>query len=309
MAAMGWTTRIIGVLLGSTIAMTSLAAAASEGEKPRDIVYTKTPPAPAGQTKAEAERKSLGCLTCHVRTDEPSMHANPGVVLGCTDCHGGEATVSLPRGSAPGDFTYRATLDRAHVQPRYPKTWHYPSSANPAGSYTLLNKESPEFVRFVNPSDYRVVDEACGACHQPIVNAAKTSIMATGAMFWGGAAYNNGILPFKNYILGEAYTREGVAASIKAPVKPDARMAKRGILPQLFPLPAWEVTPPGDIFRVFERGGRNILNLFPEIGLPNAVGQLQRLEEPGRPDIRQSNRGPGPGCASPYRSSTFTRRG
>ena len=295
MAAMGWTTRIIGVLLGSAIAMTSLATAASEGEKPRDLVYTKTPPAPAGQTKAEAERKSEGCLTCHVRTDEPSMHANPGVVLGCTDCHGGEATVSLPRGSAPGDFTYRATLDRAHVQPRYPKTWHYPSSANPAGSYTLLNKESPEFVRFVNPSDYRVVEEACGACHQPVINAAKTSIMATGAMFWGGAAYNNGILPFKNYILGEAYTREGVAASIKAPVKPDARMAKRGILPQLFPLPAWEVTPPGDVFRVFERGGRNILNLFPEIGLPNAVGQLQRLEEPGRPDIRQSNRGPGTG--------------
>ena len=32
--------------------------------------------------------------------------------------------------------------------------------------------------------------------------------MATGAMLWGGAAYNNGILPFKNYILGEAYTRE-----------------------------------------------------------------------------------------------------
>ncbi|MCZ6743184.1 MAG: hypothetical protein O7D31_00625, partial [Alphaproteobacteria bacterium] len=186
--------------------MTSLVAAASEGEKPRDIVYTKTPPAPAGQTKAEAERKSEGCLTCHVRTDEPSMHANPGVVLGCTDCHGGEATVSLPRGSAPGDVTYRATLDRAHVQPRYPKTWHYPSSANPKGSYTLLNKESPEFVRFVNPSDYRVVDEACGACHQPIVNAAKTSLMATGAMLWGGAAYNNGILPFKNYILGEAYT-------------------------------------------------------------------------------------------------------
>ena len=31
------------------------------------------------------------------------------------------------------------------------------------------------------------------------------------------------------------------------------------------------------------------------MGLPNAAGQLQRLEEPGRPDIRQSNRGPGTG--------------
>ena len=38
--------------------------------------------------------------------------------------------------------------------------------------------------------------------------------MATGAMFWGGAAYNNGILPFKNYILGEAYTRDGEPAKI-----------------------------------------------------------------------------------------------
>ena len=36
--------------------------------------------------------------------------------------------------------------------------------------------------------------------------------MATGAMFWGGAAYNNGILPFKHYILGEAYDRDGKPA-------------------------------------------------------------------------------------------------
>ena len=53
--------------------------------------------------------------------------------------------------------------------------------------------------------------------------------------------------------------------------------------------------PPGDIFRVFERGGRNIGTQFPEIGLPNPTGSIQRLEEPGRPDLRQSNRGPGTG--------------
>ena len=29
--------------------------------------------------------------------------------------------------------------------------------------------------------------------------------MSTGAMLWGGAAYNNGILPFKRYVLGESY--------------------------------------------------------------------------------------------------------
>ena len=39
--------------------------------------------------------------------------------------------------------------------------------------------------------------------------------MATGAMLWGGGSYNNGIVPFKRYILGEAYTREGKPAAIQ----------------------------------------------------------------------------------------------
>jgi hypothetical protein len=50
------------------------------------------------------------------------------------------------------------------------------------------------------------------------------------------------------------------------------------------------------VFRVFERGGRIAGNTFPETGQPNASGQLQKLEEPGRPDLRQSNRGPGTGA-------------
>ena len=35
----------------------------------------------------------------------------------------------------------------------------------------------------------------------------------SGAMLWGGAAYNNGIVPLKNYIFGEAYTESGQPAS------------------------------------------------------------------------------------------------
>ena len=37
--------------------------------------------------------------------------------------------------------------------------------------------------------------------------------MATTAMFWAAASYNNGIVPFKHSILGEAYTRDGQPAS------------------------------------------------------------------------------------------------
>ena len=278
-----------------TIAVLPVLLFAAEGEKPRSIEYPEYPPAPPKQDQVDADRKSAGCITCHTSSDAATMHVSNAVILGCSDCHGGDPTVFRPDGAPSGSFIDEMR-DRAHVQPLYPETWHYPSSANPKQSYTLLNYESPAFIRFVNPSDYRVASKACGACHQPIIDANIRSMMATGAMLWGGAAYNNGILPYKNYILGESYTEDGEAAMITgAPVDPELA-AKHGILPALYPLPTWENVEPGDVFRVFEKGGRNILNLFPETGNPNVVGQIQRLEEPGRPDIRQSNRGPGTGA-------------
>ena len=178
--------------------------------------------------------------------------------------------------------------DQAHVLPRYPGAWHFPSSANPQRSYTLLNSEAPEFVRFINPSDYRVVRDSCGACHIEMIEAAERSLMSTGAMLWGGAAYNNGILPFKNYIIGEAYTRDGEPALIRSPLGPGgltAQQRARGVLAELYPLPTWHVIPPGDVFRVFERGGRNIGTQFPEIGLPNPAGidPAARGAGPARP--------------------------
>ncbi|WP_293368239.1 hypothetical protein [Nevskia sp.] len=253
------------------------------------------PAAPRFQTAAEAAAKSDGCVSCHTASDQKTMHESRAVVLGCTDCHGGDAAIRLPQAAQAGDTAYRAAQDQAHVAPRLPGAWNYPHSANPPQSFTLLNKEAPAFVRFINPGDYRVAREACGACHLPVIEAAERSLMATGAMFWGGAAYNNGVVPYKRSLFGEAYTRDGHPAVLKGPVQPDANMVAKGILPRLLPLPAWETTPPGDVFRVFESGGRNIGSQFPETGLPSVIGNIQRLEEPGRPDLRQSNRGPGTG--------------
>ncbi len=275
------------------------ASRASEGETPVKRDYPIYPAAPLTQTIAEMASKSEGCTTCHVASDAPTMHTTPAVRLGCTDCHGGDATVAGDPGLDREDPAYIAARDAAHVLPTYPESWHFPSSANPKRSYALLNKEAPEFVRFVNPSDYRVAREACGACHMPVIEAAERSLMATGAMLWGGAAYNNGIVPFKSYIFGEAFTREGEPAKVVSAGDPPgtvtADQKARGALAALYPLPAWQVTPPGDVFRVFERGGRTINPTFPEIGLPNPTGQIQRLDEPGRPDLKQSNRGPGTG--------------
>ncbi len=274
------------------------AGAAADGtEAPVPRHYTVAPPAPKTQDDAGVAAKSAGCRTCHVQTDASTMHANTAIKLGCTDCHGGNATVGLPAGTPRGTAPYQQAMDAAHVLPRYPSAWHYPSSANPERTYTLLNRESPEFVRFINPSDYRVAREACGACHLDVIEASMRSLHATGAMLWGGASYNNGILDTKNYILGESYSRDGVGTVIKGPKMDDRQAAfDAGILPQLAPLPAWETVKPGDVFRIFERGGRNIGTQFPEIGLPDAQGKLQRLEEPGRPDLHASNRGPGTGA-------------
>jgi len=288
------------------------AAQAYEKDKdpPRDIVYVDVPAAPRFQSAQQAQDKSAGCRSCHTDTDHATMHVNPAVVLGCTDCHGGNAVVTLDRGVRQGDPAYRKTLDQAHVQPRYPDAWHYPSSANPPESYALLNRESPEFIRFMNPSDYRVVRDSCGACHLPIIEAAERSLMSNAAMFFEGASYNNGILPFKRGIIGEAYTRDGEAASVEDPSgMPDANMTAKGVLAKLFPLPPWEVVPQADVFRIFERGGRNISNLFPETGLPDSSGEIQKLDEPGRADFRQSNRGPGTGnrIAVPVINLTKTR--
>ncbi len=287
--------RVVGAIAALVLAGIAVSTFASTDEKPVVRTYTMHPPAPERQTAAEVRRKSEGCASCHTATDNASMHVNPAVILGCTDCHGGDATKTKPRDSVATDPAYIAARDAAHVLPRYPHAWKFPSSANPAQSYTLLNREAREFIRFVNPGDYRVARESCGACHLATIQAAERSLMATSAMLWGGASYNNGILPFKRYLLGEAYTDKGEPASLVNPIKLTDLMKDKGILAQLYPLPAWETIPPGDIFRVFERGGRVISSQFPEIGLPNSTGFLQKLDEPGRPDIRQSNRGPGTG--------------
>src|SRR5260370_10224282 len=249
------------------------------------------PRAPQKQTGEGARRQGAGCMSCHMATDSLSMHTSPGVILGCADCHGGNPDVFVA-GAPRASPEYHGALDAAHVHPRHPEAWNYPSSAKPPRTYTLLNAESPDLIGFMNPGDYGGARDSWGACHMPVIAAAERSLMATTTMFWAAAAYNNGILPLKHSIVGESYTPDGHAAELLAPQAPSAEMTRRfGLLGKIDPLPAWETVPPGDVFRVFERGGRVISPQFPEIGNPNSTGENQKLDEPGRPDLRQSIRG------------------
>jgi hypothetical protein len=220
------------------------------------------------QTQVQADAKSAGCLECHQGV-EPMHKAEQNVVLGCTDCHGGN----------PGRHL---TLEQAHIIPRNKNFWK--TSANPPNSTAWLNHESPEFIKFINPGDLRVAKETCGLCHGEIVRNVDHSMMNHGAMLWGAALYNNGAYPEKNYRFGQAYGADGVPLKLinYTPVTPeDTRL--HGILPFIDPLPRFNLSQVSNILRIFEKGGRPQLSL----GLPTTS------EPPGKPERRFSERGLG----------------
>ncbi len=266
-----------GVALASLVVLAEPEAASSADgifgpriAAPRSSVAAPAAPKPANlvdQSRAEADRKSAGCIECHANIED--MHASPHVVLGCTDCHGGNATPGL-------------TMRKAHVAPLHPEFWQ--SSANPNESSVLLNHESPEFIQFVNPGDLRVSDKSCGVCHTDINKAVGHSMMNHGAMLWGAALYNNGACPNKNYRYGQAYGADGVPLRLESPIPVTEAMTRDlGILPFLDPLPRFAIGQPSNILRIFEQGGEKQT----ELGNPNA------FEPPGKPARRLSERGLG----------------
>jgi hypothetical protein len=252
------------------------------GESSPKVQAKQDAPVVRGQSQEEADRKSSGCISCHTSTDEPTMHPTKTVFLGCSDCHGGNSSVSVITGAVPNSAEYKAAKEKAHVQPR--DASFKDRSALPERTYTKWLKESPEFIKFVNPGDLRVAPETCGApgCHAKEVRASSTSMMTHTGLLWGAALYNNGGYPEKNTHFGESYDRDGKPQSIKTfpPPTPEETRVK-GVLPELNPLLRWEISQPGNVLRVFERGGERKA----ELGNPN------REEDPGKPDAKLSDRG------------------
>jgi len=242
-----------------------------------------TPYARAEQTQAGAEPLE-GCLKCHANIEPMHRYGGPAPLdkldngkdakgLTCTFCHGGNPIAT--------------TKEDAHVQPRYQKEWFKNGKFRvPEQSGPLLARESLEFVRFLNPGDLRVAATTCGSseCHSAETKGTSSSMMTHGAMLWGAALYNNGGFPLKDANFGESYSANGAPQSIIQIPQPTAEQRRlKGILPFLDPLPRWEISQPGNILRVFERGGRRRL----ETGLPD------RDEDAGKPDKGLSARGLG----------------
>ncbi len=224
--------------------------------------------------------QSIGCLTCHTQTDEPTMHPSGTVKLGCVDCHGGNPSIRVTSADAPGSPSYETAKKKAHPQPKNPVMWK--SAANPERAYTDWLRESQQYIQFVNPGDLRVVDRTCATCHAAEVRTARTSMMTHGAMLWGAALYNNGAVPFKTPRYGESYAPDGTPQRLQTyPAPTEDDMRTKGVLPFLNPLPRWELSQPGNVLRVFERGGRK----------KGEIGNPAREEDPGRPEAKLSERG------------------
>jgi hypothetical protein len=225
-----------------------------------------------------------GCSTCHTQVDAATMHTSEGVHLSCTDCHGGDPRVVPPRGLHRGQSNYDRAMAEAHPHPKTPQLWK--SSANPARAYADWLKESEEYVRFVNPGDLRAAPRTCGrsGCHVEEVRAVVSSMMTHGGMLWGAALYNNGAFPLKDAHFGESYSPAGEPRTLHTWPPPDSELTRfKGILPALDPLPLWETSQPGNLLRVFERGG----------GSRVETGNPERDKDPGKPDDKLSNRGLG----------------
>jgi hypothetical protein len=211
--------------------------------------------APAEVDRSWTGQPSPACLTCHTGTepmhrprrvagapdtpDEPITAANPKDREGltCVDCHGGN-------GSGP------ATVEAAHVHPRNHKIWA--SAAHPQNSYAALNEESPEFVRFMNPSDFRIADATCGRCHSDRLNAMRTSVMSHNAMVHNAVFYNNGSREWKVPLYGETFDRNGSPALLSSHKPLSEAEKKHGALEFLAPHPEWEITKIKDPLRVAE---------------------------------------------------------
>lgn len=133
------------------------------------------PGCPGDDPDDRPERQGCESSGCHGRAGGSNgiELAHPGFPLTCTDCHGGDAEAS--------------TKEEAHIAPA-------PGFIADRRGYIRnlsvneLDATDQDFLRFVNPGDYRAAPTSCGGgspasagsgCHQDIVYASSRSTMAT----------------------------------------------------------------------------------------------------------------------------------
>src|ERR1041385_5244492 len=162
----------IVLILGCGLAL-GLASETSERSKERSKADVTLPRRLAGEIREHPPQATTeGCITCHAQiepmhhygTTEVFDHLKDGkdaVGLTCTGCHGGNP---LPRKTSDDPQAIEKIKNEAHVRARFPNEWRRngkATGANPERANILLERESWEYVRFINPSDLRVASQTC----------------------------------------------------------------------------------------------------------------------------------------------------
>jgi hypothetical protein len=162
------------------------------------------------------------CINCHVGITP----AHTKAALKCVDCHGGNDTVNT--GSNP-NIRDKSLMSQAHVRPKDPRFfWKngiddtfagapgkgltefdaFNNNVDSLDNNNLVGTHVDQeynrdlnYVRFINPSDYRVAQVSCGSespassstvsCHGNIVTTVRKSIMATNQAQFATATYAN----------------------------------------------------------------------------------------------------------------------
>ncbi len=126
-----------------------------------------------------------GCLSCHGGIEQAHGPIPPDE---CVVCHGGDPAA--------------ATKEAAHVP--VPDDWAaIRGDALPPAAPGFIRDFAPDqldaldraYLRFVNPSDFRVVDETCGVCHPDKAATVPTSVMATNAGHYMPTLFLAGVQP------------------------------------------------------------------------------------------------------------------
>ena len=145
---------------------------ASRQAAPGPVTSAQIALAPAAHAAAHASEPE-GCLGCHEGIED--MH--PWQQLSCTECHGGDARSSIK--------------DNAHVQPRV--GW-------PEDERVRSRSFELAYARFRNPSDLRVMEQTCGACHESLVEHLEKSLHGTTSGHLNDSLYENGVNPTRQAV-------------------------------------------------------------------------------------------------------------
>jgi hypothetical protein len=149
------------------------------------------------------------CVQCHApggRGVAGLEDPHPWFYVKCTDCHGGNA-------DAVTQETAHAPIPGPMANPQWPGRPNVQYYYNYLTTHGLeqFGQEGLDFLRFINPSDLRIVDKTCGkeqACHADKAASFRGSVIMTAVGLLDASIYRAGVKRSINTGSGDRRARD-----------------------------------------------------------------------------------------------------